>query len=585
MKTSNYPNWPYWKNILKQYRLEVFVSIICVFFCALTNVIYPWLLKYSFDMIVRKADIPAFLVIAISILVLYLIKGIFDYGKVYWLELLARKIAANFRERLFYHIQRLSLSYYEKRRTGEIMSSITSDIGIIERGIADELRESSVSLLNVIGAFIFMVYIYWPLAFLSVFVSVLVVSSLRLLKLKVRKLTSEVQDRKAHLSAILEENISGIRLIKAYSSEGYETERFNIVNDEFLRTSLSGVKLDTLVAVLMGLAAGLSLVLVLVFGGIEVIKERLTLGTLVALILYMDMVNGHLSKVIKGYIAVQKISVAGKRIFNVLSEKAELDSTEKLAVLPLIKGEIEFRNVGFSYEKNGCPVLKNISFTTKIGESVASVGANGAGKSTIIKLLFRFYDPDSGAIYIDGNDIGKFSHHSLRRQMAIVLQENILFSGTISDNIAFGDRNPSYDRIVEAARLANADGFITQLPDGYNTYVGERGVKLSGGQRQLIGIARAMYRNPRIIVLDEAFSYLDVNSEALIQEGLQNAIKEKTVFIIAHRLSTIINSSKIIVINNGEIVGIGNHQELIQGNAAYKKLYQNQLQSLYATSI
>jgi ABC-type multidrug transport system fused ATPase/permease subunit len=455
---------------------------------------------------------------------------------------------------------------------------------VIENGIANDLRESSVSLLNVIGASIFMIYIYWPLAFVSVFVSVLMINSLRLLRLKVRKLTSEVQDKRARLSAILEENISGIQLIKAYSSEDYETNRFNIVNDEVLRISLSEVKLDTLVAVLMGLLAGLCLVFILVFGGMEVIKERLTLGTLIAFILYTQIVNGHANKVIKGYTAVQKISVAGKRIFDVLSEEVELDSVGKLASLPLIKGEIEFKGVVFSYEKNGYSVLKNISFTARAGELVALVGPNGAGKSTIIKLLFRFYDPDGGTIYIDGNDIRQFSHNSLRRQMAIVLQENILFSGSISNNIAFGESNPSYDRIVKAAKLANANDFIVKLPDGYNTYVGERGVKLSGGQRQLIGIARAMYRNPRIIVLDEAFSYLDVNSEALIQEGLQNVIKEKTVFIIAHRLSTVINSTKIIVINNGEIVGIGRHDELIQENAAYKKLYQNQLQSLYTAS-
>jgi subfamily B ATP-binding cassette protein MsbA len=569
--------------MLRLYRAEVFVSIICVFGCALTSILYPWLLKHLLDMIVKKADIPALLTAALFIAVLYFVRGIFDYGKVYWLELLARKIAARFREKLFYRIQRFSLSYYEKRSTGEIMSSITSDIGVIENGITNELRESSVSLLNVIGAFIFLIYIYWPFAFVSVFVSVLMIGSLRLLKLKVRKLTSEVQDKKARLSAILEENISGIQLIKAYSSEDYETKRFNTVNDEVLKISLSEVKLDTLAAVLMGFLAGLCLVFVLVSGGIEVIKARLTLGTLVALILYIQIVNGHAHKVIKGYIAVQKMSVAGKRVFDVLSEEAELGSVEKLASLPLIKGEIEFKSVVFSYEKNAL-ALKSISFNARAGESVALVGPNGAGKSTIIKLLFRFYEPNGGTIYIDGNDIRQFSHNSLRRQMAIVLQENILFSGSISDNIAFGESNPSYDRIVKAAKLANADGFIVKLPDGYNTYVGERGIKLSGGQRQLIGIARVMYRNPRIIVLDEAFSYLDVNSEALIQEGLQNAIKEKTVFIIAHRLSTIINSSKIIVINNGEIVGVGSHDELIQENAAYKKLYQSQLQSLYTAS-
>ncbi len=563
--------------MFRQYRREVFVSIVFVFACALTNVLYPWLLKYLFDIIIKRANIHQLLIIVLYISFLYLVKGIFDYGNVYWFELLARKIAAHLREKLFYHIQRLSLRYYEKRRTGEIMSSITSDIGVIENGIADQLRESSVSLFNVIGAFIFMVYIYWPLAFVSLFLSVLIISSLRLLRSKVRKLTSEVQDKKARLSAILEENISGIQLIKAYSSEDYETDRFNIINDNFLRISLSEVKLDTLAVVLMGLVASLCLVFVLVFGGIEVIKGHLTLGTLVALMLYSQMLISHVNRAIKGYIIIQKISVAGKRIFDVLSEEIELDSVGKLATLPLIKGEIEFKGIVFSYEKNGCLALKNVSFIAKAGESVALVGLNGAGKSTIIKLLFRFYDPDEGAIYIDGNDVRQFSHNSLRRQMAIVLQENILFSGSISDNIAFGESNPSYDRIVKAAQLANADDFIIKLPNGYNTYVGERGIKLSGGQRQLIGIARAIYRNPRIIVLDEAFSSVDVNSEALIQDGLKNAIKGKTVFIIAHRLSTIINSAKIIVINNGEVVGVGSHDELMQENASYKGLYQNQL--------
>jgi subfamily B ATP-binding cassette protein MsbA len=528
-------------------------------------------------MIVKKAGILVLSVAAFSIAVLYLGKGIFDYGRVYWLELLARKIAAHLRESLFCHIQRLSLKYYEKRRTGEIMSGITSDIEAIENGIANELKESSVSLLNVIGASIFMIYIYWPLAFFSLSVFIFLIGSLRLLRIKVHRLINEVQDKRARLSAILEENISGIQLIKAYSSEDYEANRFNAANDEILKISLSELKLDTFIAVLMGFLSGLCLVFVLIFGGIEVIKERLTLGTLVAFILYMQIVQGHAYKVIRGYITLQKISVAGKRIFNVLSEEAELDGRGESASLPSIRGDVEFKDVDFSYEKNGCPALKNLSFTVKAGESVALVGKNGAGKSTIIKLLCRFYDPDRGVIYIDGNDIRKFSHNSLRRQMAIVLQENTLFSGSISDNIAFGESKPSYGGIIKAAKLANADDFIVKLPNGYNTYVGERGVKLSGGQKQLIGIARAIYRNPRIIVLDEAFSHVDVNSEALIQEGLRNAIKEKTVFIIAHNLSTIINSTKIIVISNGEIVGIGKHNELMQTNTVYKKLYQNQL--------
>jgi ABC-type multidrug transport system fused ATPase/permease subunit len=323
--------------------------------------------------------------------------------------------------------------------------------------------------------------------------------------------------------------------------------------------------------------AGLSLVFVLVLGGMEVIKDRLTLGTLLAFVLYMQMINNHTHKAIRGYISLQKVSVAGKRIFDVLSEDVELDGSGISVPLPLIKGDVEFKGVDFSYDKNGCWALKDISFAVKAGESVALAGLNGSGKSTIIKLLFRFYEPDKGAIYIDGNNIKQFSHNSLRRQMAIVLQENILFSGSISDNIAFGDSKPIDERIIEAAKLANANDFILQLPNGYDTYVGERGVKLSGGQRQLIGIARAIYRNPRIIVLDEAFSHVDVNSAALIQEGLKNAIKEKTVFIIAHNLSNIVNSSKIIVIDNGRVVGIGRHEELMQTNITYKNLYQSQL--------
>ncbi len=577
MKTLNYPSWPYWQKMLGQYRREAFLSGVCVLASALTNVFYPWLLKYLFDLIVKKEEFQSLLAIAIFLAVLYLIRGIFEYGKVYWLELLARKIAAYLREKLFCHIQRLSLKYYEKRHTGEIMSRITSDIGAIENGIANDLKELSASSLNVIGAYIFMVFIYWPLALFSLFVAILIIFSLRFLRVKVRRLVNEVQDKKAHLSAILAENISGIQLIKAYSSEGYEVNRFSAVNDAVLKMSLSEIKLNTFVVVLMAFLAGLSLVFVLVFGGMEVIKERLTLGMLLAFLLYMQMINNHTHKAIRGYISLQKISVAGKRIFDVLSEDAESDNSGIAVSLPLVKGDVEFKGVDFSYDKNSCWALKDISFAAKAGESVALVGLNGSGKSTIIKLLFRFYEPNKGAIYIDGNNIKQFSYSSLRRQMAIVLQENILFSGSISDNIAFGDSKPTNERITEAAKLANAHDFILKLPNGYDTYVGERGITLSGGQRQLIGIARAIYRNPRIIVLDEAFSHVDVNSKALIQEGLQNAIKDRTVFIIAHNLSTIINSSKIIVIDNGRVIGFGSHDELMQTNIAYKNLYQNQL--------
>ena len=577
MKTLNYPSWPYWQKMLGQYRREAFLSGVCVLVSALTNVFYPWLLKYLFDLIIKKAEFKSLLAAAIFLAALYLMRGIFEYGKVYWLELLARKIAAYLREKLFCHIQRLSLKYYEKRHTGEIMSRITSDIGAIEDGVANELKELSASSLNVIGAYIFMVFIYWPLALFSLFVAILIICGLRFLRVKVRRLVNEVQDKKAHLSAILAENISGIQLIKAYSSEGYEVNRFGAVNDAVLKMSLSEIKLNTFVVVLMAFLAGLSLVFVLAFGGMEVIKERLTLGMLLAFVLYMQMINNHTHKAIRGYVSLQKISVAGKRIFDVLSEDVESDSSGISASMPLIKGDVEFKSVDFSYDKNSCWALQDISFTVKAGESVALVGLNGSGKSTIIKLLFRFYEPDKGTIYIDGHNIKQFSHSSLRRQMAIVLQENILFSGSISDNIAFGDSKPINESIIEAAKLANANDFILKLPNGYDTYVGERGVKLSGGQRQLIGIARAIYRNPRIIVLDEAFSHVDVTSKALIQEGLQNAIKEKTVFIIAHNLSTIINSSKIIVIDNGRVVGVGSHEELMQTNIAYKNLYQNQL--------
>ncbi len=543
---------------------------------ALANILFPWLVRYLLDAIITVKDISLLLSFAMAILILNATSSFVNYGRIYTIESLSKKIISTLRERIFQHCQRLSLSYYEARRTGEIMARITSDVKLIENMLDNELKDVPFRFLSLIGASVFMIYIDWSLSIITFFFLPVLFIILRLIKLNIAKFTEAIQDKQAELTSALEENISGIRVVKAYTMEENEIERFKSISQGELSASLREIKFNRIVNFFGGFMGSLCMVFILVAGGMKVIEGKMTMGTLTAFLLYVGMINVNAGKFFQGAIAFKKGIIASERIFKVLDEDPETKNEKNSITLPTVKGIVEFRNVRFEYKK-GLPVLKNISFTTEPGSTTAIVGHSGAGKSTVIKLLFRFYDIDNGAIEIDGCDIRKLNLKFLRSHMAIVLQEDILFSTTIGENIAYGDKYASLQKIKDAAILANAHEFIMELPQQYDTKVGSRGYNLSAGQRQRIALARAVHRDPGILVLDEPFSSLDGAQEALIQEALKKFYKGKTVFIIAHRLSTIINAAKIIVINDGEVVGNGRHDELLRNNDFYNKLYKTQI--------
>lgn len=561
-------------SFIRPYKFEVFLAFICMAVFSVCNLSVMPLVSNISGAVGSKdfATLNLFIGAAIA---LFLVKGIFQYGQSYLSSFVGQRVVTDMRVKLFKHLQDLSVEFYSQWKTGEVMSRAINDIAVIQAAIVVTATEIIPQMLTLAGVLGYLIYLNWRLTLLALVTAPVFVLAINKFGQEMRVIGRNAQKKIADISSILQETVSGARIVKSFTMEKHETERFRNESETSFGWSMKEAQIDATQRPLMGFLQVLAVVIVIWFGCLEVIQGRLRPQDLIAFFAGAFLLIDPVIVISKINSTVQRSLASAERVFEILDIIPTVKDEDGAKELPSVNGNVSFKDVSFSYKK-GTEVLSGINFDIQSGKVAAIVGPSGSGKSTLINLILRFYDPSSGKIMIDGNDIRKVTLHSLRKQIGIVPQDTMLFSGTISDNIKYGMPDASTSQIESAAKNANAHDFIMALPMGYETQAGERGAMLSGGQRQRIAIARAILRDPKILILDEATSSLDTESERLIQDALQRLISGRTTFVIAHRLSTVQNADTILVLKDGAIEEHGTHKDLIDRNGFYKRLFDMQ---------
>jgi subfamily B ATP-binding cassette protein MsbA len=566
-------------EVVSSQKRKVFIAVTTIVVSSALQMVPPEATRYVIDNLIPTADIRMIVVVAIAMIMLHATRYLLNYISRYVVAAVSQHLVYEMAQRLFENVQRLSLRFYERTGTGDIISRTTSDIQVIQQALSGGMVNSIIGLFTMLAYAIIMFFLYWKLAIL-VYATVplmLVASYITSEILRHRYLT--VRETMSNVNGVLAENITGVRVAKAFAQEVASTQRFEARNRENLDANMSTAMVQALSTPAIQMISALGMLLVLGFGAEWTMNGTMTIGTLVAFASYIVAFYQPVTDLIQINNTIQQALAAAERIFQFLDEKPEI--VEKPGAIDLVdvKGHIQYDHVWFAYEE-GKPVLQDIVVDAQPGQIVALVGHTGSGKTTMINLLPRFYDPNGGRILIDGHDLKDLTVKSLRENIAVVLQETFLFAGTIRDNIAYGRLGASEEEIITAAKEAHADEFINRLPGGYNWQVGEGGASLSRGQRQRIALARAILRDPKILILDEATSDVDTETEMYIQQALDRVMRGRTVFVIAHRLSTIRNADQILVLNHGRIIERGTHQELLAQGGHYRELYEIQFASL-----
>jgi subfamily B ATP-binding cassette protein MsbA len=545
--------------------------MICMVFVSAATSGSAFLVKPVLDDVFFKKDLTMLKLIPLAIIALFMIKGLADYGQAYLMSYVGQRIIADLREKIYNHLQSLSLSFFTRNPTGTLMSRITNDVSMVQGAVTDAVTGLLKDFFTIIGLVAVVFYRDWRLAIVALVVFPVAVYPIVKFGRKLRSYSVRSQTAMGDISTILLETISGNRIVKAFNMEDYERKRFARENRRLFGISMKSVRVRAISHPLMEFLGGLGIAFIVFYGGYNVIKGVATPGTFFSFLAALLMLYEPVKRLSGVNNAVQQGLAAASRVFEVLDTVPEIRNKPTAKPLSFVSRGIDYENVSFKYEEDW--VLKNINLQIKTGEVVAFVGSSGGGKTTLVNLLPRFYDVSSGKVLIDGWDIRDVTVESLRGMIGIVTQQTILFNDTVRNNIAYGKINESFEEIVKAAKAAYAHGFIQNLPKGYDTVIGEQGVKLSGGERQRISIARALLKNAPILILDEATSSLDSESEIEVQKALEFLMQGRTTLVIAHRLSTIRKADRIVVISDGVVVEEGSHEGLLAREGEYKKLY------------
>jgi ATP-binding cassette, subfamily B, bacterial len=575
------PHWP-----------QLTLAFVAVIGESVTDLLEPWPLKVVFDNVLGSKPLPKWLAVVVHsvagtnklailsfvvvmVLAIATVGAVSTYFEKYLTTSVAQWVSHDLRRSLYNHIQKLSLSFHDNKRTGDLISRITSDIDTIQDFISQVLLGLIVNVLTLLGMLAVMFYLNWTFTLIALSVAPLLFVVVYAFTRRIKKASRDVRKNEGEIASIASEVLSSIHVVKAFTREDYEQQRFEKQSLETVESALAARSLKAKLTPAVEVIVAAGTCLVFWYGVRLVLAGTITAGSLLVFLLYLGKMYKPMRDLSKMTDTISKTQVGYERIREVAETDREVRNLPGARPAPRFKGEIEFRHVDFSYADRPL-TLKDVNFKLGSGKIGALVGPTGAGKTTIASLVARFYEPTSGQVMIDGQDVRRYRIKSLRRQISFVLQESLLFRAPVWQNIAYGRPEASREQIIEAAKLANADEFIVQLPEGYDTLVGERGVTLSGGQRQRIAIARAIVRNSPILILDEPTSGLDAASEELVFDALQRLMKGKTSIVIAHRLATVQNADVIFVIDRGTIVQQGSHEELIKRDGLYAQLYQTQ---------
>jgi ABC-type multidrug transport system fused ATPase/permease subunit len=555
----------------------------------------PWPLKIVIDSVLGSHPLPDWLrglkdlwvgeskmglalLAGAGVVLIAVIGAIATYIDNYYTESVGQWVANDLRIRIYDHLQRLSLSFFDKQQTGTLLSTITSDVATIQNFASSNTLNLLVDVLTIIGVLGLMFWLNWDFALIAVAVTPFLLLFVSRFKQAVKKATHQVRLHQADIVSVVQEGLESVRVVKAYGRESLEDSRLSAVSREAVDAALAARRVKSLLSPIVSIVVALCTAFVLWRGAGLILKDAMTVGALTVFLAYLNKFFKPVQDLAKNTNAIAQATVSLERIKRILDTDTGIKDRSGAKTLEGAKGTITFENVAFGYDA-GAPVLKDVCFSVEAGQKLGVVGTTGGGKSTVVGLIPRFYDVDGGRVLIDGVDVMEYTKASLRSQIGFVLQDTVLFHGTIKSNIAYGRTGATDAEIVEAAKLANAHDFISAMPHGYDTLVGERGLTVSGGQRQRIGIARAIIRNSPILILDEPTAALDTESERLVMEGLSKLMKGRTVITIAHRLSTIRDANKIIVLDRGVVAEQGSHDELLKLNGIYAELHRVQYEN------